>query len=889
MSVVGSISIKDNATAVLKRIKKEQAAFRDDVAKTKSELKATWNQVYTAKIRAKDAATAQITKVGNVLKTIEKKVVMPVIRMKDAATARIAKVKKELKSIGKKAVMPIIRIKDAASAGIKKVGNALKSIGKKVFAPVIRAKDAASKVIGAVSSKVKKLGSIIAKPVVALKDAATAKISSIKNMLSKLAKGVTIAVSVAGIGMSAVFGGAISGGAALEQSIGGVETLFKDSAGAVKANADKAFRTAGLSANEYMETVTGFSASLLQSLGGDTAKAAELADMAMIDMSDNANKMGTDMESIQNAYGGFAKQNYTMLDNLKLGYGGTKEEMQRLLSDAQKLTGVKYDISSLADVYSAIHVIQENLDITGTTAKEASETFSGSFAAMKSSVKNLLGNMAIGGDVKAAMQETVETASTFLFDNALPMIGNVCAALPNVVGTAIRAAGPKLKEIGGEAVGYIRAGLNEMFPTSMGGLGDVFFNSIGQAVFALAPIAEHLKGMFSGAGPAIAETLAKALVNGSAFIQGFADVALPVLQTFTGAVQTLFPTVSDVITMALDTVMPVVGAFSELIQSALPVVTNVIQIFCDAVASALPVVKTIFHGLGTKIAQVVGVVTEHMGLLQGVFETVSPIINGAIKIIASVLQTAWNTVSPIIDLAISVFDLLLDCVEAVFPKIQSIISKVWDVLEPIFGGIADGINVVGNAVNSVTEFVGDKVDAVTGWVKSKAGGKSGTKAGGKTTVGRNAKGDNNWRGGLTWVGEDGAELVDLPRGSRILPHKESISAAGALSGASGGVRSTVSQVVRHTVSGSVGDGSDGIIEPVYGILDILRQVLELLKGRQSGKAETVPVTSGGPKASGVQVIVQKLADQITVREDEDIDEIADRVAKRVLEVVLNMS
>lgn len=917
MSVVGSISIKDNATAVLKRIKKEQSAFRSDVKKTKNELKATWNQVYTAKIRAKDeasakilkvksavkdigkkvaapiirvkdAATDKIIKVGNALKAIGKKVVTPVIRVKDAVTAKITKVKNALKSIGKKAITPVIRIKDAASAGIKKVGNALKSIGKKVFAPVIRAKDAASKVIGAVGSKIKKLGSIIAKPVVALKDAATAKISSIKNMLSKLAKGVTVAVSVAGIGMSAVFGGAISGGAALEQSIGGVETLFKDSSGVVKANADKAFRTAGLSANEYMETVTGFSASLLQSLGGDTAKAAEMADMAIIDMSDNANKMGTSMESIQNAYGGFAKQNYTMLDNLKLGYGGTKEEMQRLLSDAQKLTGVKYDISSLADVYSAIHVIQENLDITGTTAKEASETFSGSFAAMKSSVKNLLGNMAIGGDVKAAMKETVETASTFLFDNALPMIGNVCAALPEVVRTAIKAAGPKLKEIGGEAVEYIRTGLNEMFPTSMGGLGDVFFNSIGQAVSALAPIAEHLKGMFSGAGPAIAETLAKALTNGSVIIQGFTDVALPVLQTFTGAVQTLFPIVSDVITMALDTVMPVVGAFSELLQSALPVVSNVIQIFRDAVASALPVVKTIFQGLGTKIAQVVSVVTEHMGLLQGVFETVSPIIQGAVKIISSVLQTAWNTVSPIIDLAISVFDLLLDCVEAVFPKIQSVISKVWDVLEPIFGGIADGINVVGNAVNSVTEFVGGKVDAVTGWVEAKTGGKSGAKAAGKTTVGKNASGDNNWRGGLTWVGEDGAELVDLPRGSRILPHKESISAAGALSGASGGVQSTVSQVVRHTVSGSVGDGSNGISEPLYGIMDILRQVLELLKSRQSGKQEAAPGTAGGQKAPGAQIVIQKIAEQIIVREDEDIDEIADKVAKKVLEVVLNM-
>ena len=163
-------------------------------------------------------------------------------------------------------------------------------------------------------------------------------------------------------------------GADLEQSLGGIETLFKDSADKVKANAARAYQTAGMSANEYMELTTSFSASLLSSLSNDTSKAADIADMAMTDMSDNANKMGTNMEDIKNAYQGFAKQNYTMLDNLKLGYGGTKTEMERLLADAQKITGVKYDINNLSDVYSAIHVIQGQLDITGTTAKEAATT-----------------------------------------------------------------------------------------------------------------------------------------------------------------------------------------------------------------------------------------------------------------------------------------------------------------------------------------------------------------------------------------------------------------------------------------------------------------------------------------------------------------------------------
>ena len=161
-----------------------------------------------------------------------------------------------------------------------------------------------------------------------------------------------------------------------EQLVGGVDTLFKDSSQEIQRYAANAYKTAGLSANEYMETVTGFSASLIQSLGGDTEKAAKYADMAITDMSDNANKMGTDMSSIQNAYQGFAKQNYTMLDNLKLGYGGTKQEMERLLADAEKISGVKYDISSYADVVEAIHVMQESMDIAGTTAKEAEATIS---------------------------------------------------------------------------------------------------------------------------------------------------------------------------------------------------------------------------------------------------------------------------------------------------------------------------------------------------------------------------------------------------------------------------------------------------------------------------------------------------------------------------------
>jgi phage-related protein len=213
---------------------------------------------------------------------------------------------------------------------------------------------------------------------------------------------------------------AFAEGAALELSIGGIETLFKSSAGKVEQYASDAFKTAGVSANEYMENVTSFSASLISSLGGDTAKAAEAAHTAMVDMSDNANKIGTNIADIQNAYQGFAKQNYTMLDNLKLGYGGTKTEMERLLADAEKISGIKYNIDNLADVYAAVHVIQGELDITGTTAKEAATTFSGSFSSMKAAAANLLGTLTNGGDTAKALDDLDESAGNFA-DNFIRM------------------------------------------------------------------------------------------------------------------------------------------------------------------------------------------------------------------------------------------------------------------------------------------------------------------------------------------------------------------------------------------------------------------------------------------------------------------------------------
>ena len=266
--------------------------------------------------------------------------------------------------------------------------------------------------------------------------------SKLKSGLATAAKVGAAAVAAAGTAIVAVGKQAIEQYAEYEQLVGGVETLFKQSADTVMGYAENAYKTAGLSANEYMNTVTSFSASLLQSLGGDTEAAAKYADMAITDMSDNANKMGTSMEMIQNAYQGFAKQNYTMLDNLKLGYGGTKEEMQRLLEDAEKLSGIEYDISSYADIVDAIHVVQTEMGITGTTAKEASTTVQGSISSMKSAYENFVTGL---GDQNADIAEL----STKLLESAEVVAGNLLPVIENIlssIGTMMQEKGPEMIE-----------------------------------------------------------------------------------------------------------------------------------------------------------------------------------------------------------------------------------------------------------------------------------------------------------------------------------------------------------------------------------------------------------------------------------------------------------
>ena len=312
----------------------------------------------------------------------------------------------------------------------------------------------------------------------------------------------TLKKVIAAAGIGKIISDSINMGGALQQSLGGVETLFKDSADTVKEYAAQAYRTVGLSANDYMEQTTSFAASLLSSVSQDTDAAAQLANMAMVDMADNSNKMGTSMQDIQNAYQGFAKQNYTMLDNLKLGYGGTQAEMQRLLKDAEKISGVHYDLGNLADMYSAIHVIQKEMDITGTTAKKASTTLTGSFAAMKAAAENVLADWSTGADLTAPLQGLVETAQTFLVGNLLPMIGNVLAGIPELVYTLV----PEILQSGTQLVTSLAEGFTQGIP-------DFLSNALPQ----LLQFTEELRanaGVFVDAGLNLITQLLNGLIAG---------------------------------------------------------------------------------------------------------------------------------------------------------------------------------------------------------------------------------------------------------------------------------------------------------------------------------------------------------------------------------------
>lgn len=407
-------------------------------------------------------------------------------------------------------------------------------------------------------------------------------LGKIGSAVNTAVKASAAAVGAASAGVAALGTACINAYADYEQLVGGVETLFKDSADTIQTYADNAYKTAGLSANEYMETVTSFSASLLQSLDGDTEKAAAAADLAITDMADNANKMGTAMESIQYAYQGFAKQNYTMLDNLKLGYGGTKEEMQRLLADAEKLSGVKYDLSSYADIVEAIHVIQTEMGITGTTAKEASTTIQGSVASMKAAWANLMVGMADDTqDFDLLLSNFIESIGT-VADNLLPRIGvviegmgklvaglapEIASALPTLTNELL----PNLVELGVQSISALVQGIQENGDSLAAG-----------ALSIVGTLAEGIAELL----PMVADTAASLAVSlADGLTESLPNIIPIAIETISTLVENLTENANTVIEAGIQIILALgeglIAALPQLIETVPQIVINIANVIND--------------------------------------------------------------------------------------------------------------------------------------------------------------------------------------------------------------------------------------------------------------------------------------------------------------------
>lgn len=422
----------------------------------------------------------------------------------------------------------------------------------------------------------------------------------------KISSGLKKVIAAAGIGAAVTKSLEIGGN--LQQSFGGLDTLYGEAAEAAKKYAAEAYK-AGVSTNTYAEQAVSFGAALKQAYGGDTTAAMEAANTAIMDMTDNAAKMGTPIESVQQAYQGFAKGQYTLLDNLKLGYGGTKGEMERLLADAQKLSGVEYDIDNLGDVYDAIHVIQEDLGLTGVAAQEAAETFSGSFGAMKAAAENLLGNIMLGENVESSMSDLVTTASTFLINNLIPAVGRIIISLPGAVKSAIETAVPIISD-----------NFSSLWATTMENAPDIIESAKNTIIKFGTGIVDALPELGSKAGEIIST-----IVNGiGETLPQIASAGGELLGKLSGGIIQNLPEIGNAILKVGSFIITNLGKLAiTLVKSGLNLVTNIAKGIISGIASAI----------GSAMQRVKNAITEPI-------EKAKEIIRSAIERIKSIINNA---------------------------------------------------------------------------------------------------------------------------------------------------------------------------------------------------------------------------------------------------------
>lgn len=521
----------------------------------------------------------------------------------------------------------------------------------------------------------------------------------------KVGKGLAVAGAAAATAVTALVSKSVSAFADYEQLTGGVETLFRASERSVEEyaqsvgksvsdiqgkydslmsaqnvvleNANKAYMTAGMSANEYMDTVTGFSASLISSLGGDTNKAADYANSALVDMSDNANKMGTDMESIKNAYQGFAKQNYTMLDNLKLGYGGTQEEMKRLLSDAEKLTGQRYDISSFADITQAIHAIQTQMDITGTTAKEASTTISGSWRSLKAAFQNVLVGLTTGGDMfDQSLDASINTAVTF-GQNIIPAIKGALSG----VGYLIEGLAPVI----GETIPPL---INDLAPTLANSAVSLISSLVNGLTQNATQFSECLSNMIivavAGISTVVPQLLDAASEIVSNLMQGLTD-SMP--QIVNGAVTLIEGLVDGLV----DNVpLLIMGAVQLVVSLANGLIENLPRII-DAGANLITGIVSASYSMMPQIIQngMQLVVNLAVGLVRAIPRLIAALPRITKAIVKGFKSVDW-------------FDLGLKLIKSIWEGIKSIVSEIRNGVKEITSELWGGVkNVVSEKLNNI--------------------------------------------------------------------------------------------------------------------------------------------------------------------------------------------
>lgn len=536
----------------------------------------------------------------------------------------------------------------------------------------------------------------------------------IKSGLAAAGKAAVVGVTAAATAIGTIGTKAVQAYADYEQLVGGVETLFKDSQDKVMEYANNAYKTAGLSANEYMETVTSFSASLLQSLDGDTSAAAEKANLALTDMSDNANKMGSDMTLIQNAYQGFAKANYTMLDNLKLGYGGTQAEMQRLLEDAEKISGIKYDISSYADIVDAIHVVQAEMGITGTTAKEAASTIQGSFGMVKAAWKNLVTGLADPDQNLGTLVGNFTDSIVVAGNNLIPRIQELLPRIVEAITTLMVTVSTQLPGILGstlpsliEGASNLVTGLMSALPEILTVLGDIAPTAIGILV------------------PAIVELLPEIIQTGI-------DVVISLVQGITETLPELIPAATEAIIKIAETLTDP-GNLGNLVDAALEIILALADGIIDAVPRLLEVAPKIITNLITALIENFPKIIESgvklvMSLVDGLIKSIPQLTASVPKLIIGIVQGILNNLPQIIltgpQIILALIEGLIsaipDLVQAVPTLIKSIVDTFlnydWGSIgRNIVSGIKNGVS---NTWNGLKSGVGTAVNGLVGGVES---------------------------------------------------------------------------------------------------------------------------------------------------------------------------